>query len=62
MKSRMYFFQPRTIYMRIDLSRRDIGVPEHLLNDTEIGASRQKVCRKTVAKRMGTNANRCSGS
>ena len=32
MKLSMDFFQPRLVDMRVNLSRRDAGVPQHLLH------------------------------
>ena len=46
------FFQPLLINMGVDLRRRDIGVPEHFLDDTEIAAIIEQMRGEAVPKRV----------
>jgi hypothetical protein len=41
-------FQPLLIHVGINLRRRNVGVPEHFLNDPQIGAVAQQMRRETV--------------
>ena len=42
--------------MRIDLGRRDIGMPEHLLQRPQIGAPREQVSRERMAQDVRADA------
>ena len=42
----------RAVDMRVDLSRRDIGVAEHLLDGSQIGPTFEQMGRKRMAQRM----------
>ncbi len=52
MKPLVILPQLRARYMRIYLRRRDIRVPEHLLDRTNIGVILHKMRCKRVAQRM----------
>src|SRR5690349_18699608 len=52
MKPEMSVFQTALVDVRIDLSRGDIGVAEHFLDDTEIAAVVEQVGGETVAQRV----------
>ena len=43
MKLAMNFLKPRSSYVSINLCGRDIGMAEHRLHGTEIGAAFEKV-------------------
>ena len=49
MKSAVRLFQPRSSYVSINLRRRNIGMAEHRLHGTEIGAAFEKVGRERMA-------------
>ena len=51
----MHSFKPLLIDMRIDLRRRNVGVAEHLLNNPQIGAIPEKMCRETMAEKVRVN-------
>ena len=55
MELSVHRFQPLLIDMGVDLSRRNVGVPEHLLNDAQIGAVAQQMRGKTVSEQMRIN-------
>src|SRR6185369_15890815 len=42
--------QPRALDMRIDLCRRNVGVPEHLLHAAQIGAMIEQMARESMAQ------------
>ena len=44
--------QSSLINVRIDLRRRDIGVAQHLLHDSQVRPVLQQMRREAVAKRM----------
>ena len=46
------------IKMRVDLSRRDAGVTEHLLHGTQIAGALQHMGRKGMTQLVGVNALR----
>ena len=48
MKRVVYLLQPRVIDVRVNLRRRDAGMPQHLLHLPQIGAAGQEVRRETV--------------
>src|SRR5207244_5627989 len=52
MKLSMHCLQPLLIDVRINLRRRDVGVPKHLLNDAQIGAIAQQMRREAVPEQM----------
>ena len=52
-----YFLDPVGSYFRVDLSSRDIRVPEHLLDRPQIRASLKEVGRETMAYGMGRKRN-----
>ena len=62
MKLRVNALQAAGIDVRIDLRRRDIRMPQHLLHLAEIGASCQNVSCETVAKRMGADRRWSAGA
>src|SRR5881227_3024361 len=45
--------QPLALHMRINLRRRDIGMSEHLLHASEIGAVIEQMAGKGMAQHMG---------
>src|SRR6516225_6912955 len=49
------------IYMRIDLSGRNVGVPQQLLNDSQIGSVRKQMGRERVPQQMRINVDFCAG-
>src|SRR5437660_12115498 len=51
----MHRLEPLLIDMRVDLRRRNIGVPEHFLNNPQIGTVAEEMRRKTVPEQMGIN-------
>src|SRR5207302_10501789 len=55
MKLSMHCLQPLLIDVRINLRRRDVGVPKHLLTDAQIGAIAQQVHREPVPEHMRVN-------
>ena len=48
MKLSMHGFQSLLIDMGIDLRCRNVGVAEHFLDDSQIGAVTEKMSRETV--------------
>ena len=46
----VHFFEPRAVDVGVDLRRRDIGVAEHGLHRTQIGAAFEQMRRKGVAQ------------
>ena len=48
-------FQPLLIDMGIYLRCRNIRVPEHFLDDAEVGAISEQVGRETVSEKMWIN-------
>ena len=48
-------FQPLLIDVRIHLRCRDIRVPEHFLDDAEVGAISEQMGRETVPEKMWIN-------
>ena len=48
----MHGFQSLLIDMGVNLRRRNVGMPEHFLNDAQIGAIAEQVRGKTVPKQM----------
>ena len=44
--------EPRTVHMRIDLSRRNIRMAEHLLDDAQIRAVAQEMRRERMAQHV----------
>ena len=47
--------QPLLIDVRVNLRRRNIGVPEHLLDDPQVRAIAQQVRRETVSEQVRIN-------
>lgn len=47
------FFDATLIDVGIDLGRRNVRVPEHFLDDAQIGAVVEEVGGETVAQRVG---------
>src|ERR1700745_3560175 len=62
MKLSMHSFQFLLINMCIDLSGRNIGVPEHFLDDPKIGAVPQQMRREAVPQKMWVNVLFQSGT
>lgn len=52
MKLTMHGLQSLLIYMRVDLCRRDIRMPEQFLDDPQIGAVAEKMRRETMPQQM----------
>ena len=50
-------FQPLLVDVRINLGRGDIRMPEHLLDDPEIGSVAQKMGRETVPQQVRINVS-----
>ncbi len=48
----MHRLQPTVLYMRIDLSRLNAGVPQQLLQSANVRAPGQHVGRKAMTQRM----------
>jgi hypothetical protein len=57
----MHRFKPLLIDMRVNLSGRNIRMAEHFLNNAQIGAIPQQMCRKTVPEKMRINVLLQSG-
>ena len=55
MKSSMHGFEPLLINVGVNLRRRNIGVAEHFLDNAQIGAVAQEMCRETMPQKMGIN-------
>jgi hypothetical protein len=55
MKLPMHSFKPLLVDMRIDLRGGNIGVAQHLLNDSQIGAVPEQMRRETVPEKMWIN-------
>ena len=47
---------PAIGYVRVELGRREIGVPEHLLHGAEVGAALEQVRRERVAQEVRVDA------
>src|SRR5438067_13673240 len=45
-------------YVGIELGRGEVGVSEHLLDRTQVGAALEQVCRERVAQKVGMHALR----
>ena len=56
MKLAMHSLQPLLIHVSVDLCCRYIGVPEHLLNDSQIRAIAEQVRREAVPQKVRINA------
>ena len=52
MKTAMHRFQSLLVDVRVNLRRRNVGMPEHLLDDPEIGAVAEQMRRKTVPQQV----------
>ena len=50
-------FQTALFHVRVDLGRRNIGVPQHFLNDPQIGPVSQQMGRKRMPQKMGVNVD-----
>ena len=53
MKFTVHRLQSLLIHMRVDLRRRDIRVPEHFLDDPQIGAVAEKCVAKLCRSKCG---------
>ena len=51
----MHGFKPLLIDVRVNLCCRNIRVAEHFLDNAQIGAVPQQMCRKTVPEKMWIN-------
>src|SRR5438094_9833283 len=51
----MHSFKPLLVDVRVHLRRRNIGVPEHFLNDPQIGAIAKQVGREAMPEKMWVN-------
>lgn len=56
MRIAILFHDVRTIYMRIDLRRGDIGMSEHLLDDAKVSSAHEHMGREGMAKGMWMKA------
>ena len=61
MKLPVHSFQPLLIDMRIDLRGGNIRMPQHLLDDPQIGAVPKQMRRETVSKKVWVNVLLQSG-
>ena len=52
MKLTMHSLQPLLIDMGIDLCRRYVGVTQHLLDDSQIRAVAEQMCREAVTEKV----------
>jgi hypothetical protein len=57
-RSKVQLPTPSIGYVGIELCRREIGMSEHFLNGTEIGAALEQMSRKRVAQQVGVHAAR----
>jgi hypothetical protein len=55
MKLAMHSFQSLLIDMGIDLRRRNVSVPEHFLDDAQIGTVPEEVRREAVPQKVRIN-------
>ena len=53
MRRKVYLAQMGAVDMGIDLRRRDVGMPQNLLQDTKVGTARKHMGCKRMTKRMG---------
>ena len=44
----MHRLEPLLVDVRVNLRRRNVGVPEHFLDDSQIGAVTEEMSRETV--------------
>ena len=51
----MHSFKPLLDDVRVHLRRRNIGVPEHFLNDPQVGAIAKQVGREAMAEKVRVN-------
>ena len=51
----MHSFKPLLVDVRVHLRRRNIGVPEHFLNDPQIGAIAKQVGREAMPEKVRVN-------
>lgn len=58
----MHSLQPLLIHMSVDLCRRYIGMPEHFLDDSQIGAIAEQVRGEAVSQKVRINTLLESGS
>ena len=52
MELSMHSLQPLLIDVCVNLRRRNVGVPEHLLNDSQIGAVAEQMRSEAVPQRL----------
>jgi hypothetical protein len=62
MKLVMYCFQALLVDMGINLRRRDVGVPEHFLDDSQIGAVPEQMSRETMPEQVRIDIRLESGT
>ena len=55
MKLSVHRLQPLLIHMRINLRRRNVGMPEHFLDDAQIGAVAEQMRGKTMPQQVRIN-------
>lgn len=55
MESFMNFPKPVASHMSVDFSGTDIGMAEQFLDDTQVGAMFQEMCRKAVPQHVGSD-------
>jgi hypothetical protein len=56
MKLAVHSLQPLLIHMSVDLCRRYVGVPQHLLDDSQVCAIAEQVRREAVSQKVRINA------
>ena len=61
MELSMHSLKPLLIDMRVNLRCRNIRVAEHFLDNTQVSAIPQQMCRKTVPEKMRINVLLLSG-
>ena len=52
----VYLLETLNVQVRIDLRRRQAGMPEHLLNRAQVGTPHQQVGREAMPEGMGRDA------
>ena len=55
MKLAVEFFEILLIYVGVDLGGADVHVPQHRLDEPEVGPALQQMSRKGMAQDMGTD-------
>ena len=61
METLMHFLETRLIHVRVDLRRCDAGVPEHLLNLTQVRPAGQQMRGEAVSQSVWTDRGGYAG-